>query len=102
MSIKQSDNHAFGIIGIRVHDTNTKEFADTSSKRIFPYKIKEAYAEFYGTIPESIKEGNSVVLDSDKRIISIYDDHESLKVSYVVIRTDSDDLEFVRRHTMFK
>lgn len=104
VSIKRSHNHAFGIIGIRIQDTNTKEFADTSSQRLFPYKIKGAYAEFYGTILESfsIKVGDVVVLDSDKRIINIYDDHNSITVSDVYVDTDGDNLEFVRRHTMFK
>ncbi|RFM32368.1 hypothetical protein [Chitinophaga silvisoli] len=102
VSYKVSNYHAFGIIGIILQDTNTKEFADTSSQRLFPYKIKGAFAEFYGYVPPSIKEGDAVILDSDKRLMNIYDDHNPVIVLNVVVSTESDEMDFVRRYTMFK
>lgn len=97
-----SDNHSFGIIGIKILDTNTKEFADSSIQRIFPYKIKGTYAEFYGFVPQPISVGDTVLLDSDTKKLKIYSNHHGLKVSASRISTDSYNTEFVRRHTKFK
>ncbi|SFW86144.1 hypothetical protein SAMN05661012_05846 [Chitinophaga sancti] len=69
---------------------------------MFPYRIKGTYAEFYGYVPLTVKVGDTVELDADKRRMNIYDSHYGLRVTYVLINTDDEDWEFVRRHTMFK
>lgn len=102
ISYNRSHNHAYGIIVIKITDTNTKEFADSSNYGIIPYKIKGADAEFYGYVPASIKVGNTVILDSDKRIMNIYDNKKFVAVTDVRMSSDIDNVEFVKQNTKFK
>jgi hypothetical protein len=102
MSFQKSDNHAYGIIVIKLTDTNTKEFENDTIPGIFPYKVKGEYAEFYGYIPASIKVGNTVLLDSDKRIMNIYDNNTLLTATDVGVSSETENVLFVKQHTMFK
>jgi len=98
----KSTNHAYGIIKIKVTETNTKAFVDSTSSRLFPYKIKGGYAEFYGYIPVSVKVGHLILLDSDKRKLEISDNNNFIIGSDVRISSDKDNLAFVKLHTMFR
>lgn len=98
----KSDNHAYGIIKIKVTAANTRVYIDSISSRLFPYKMKGDYAEFYGYIPVSVKVGYVVLLDSDARMMKIYDNNNFVAESDVRISSDSDNLAFVKQHTLFK
>ncbi|RBL93165.1 hypothetical protein [Chitinophaga flava] len=102
VSLNVSGNHAYGIIRIKVEKTNTNAFTDSIHSAVFPYKIKEGYAEFYGYVPVTTKTGYDILLDSDKRILEIYDHEKNISTSGVNVSFESDNIMFVNRHTMFK
>ncbi len=56
----------------------------------------------YGTVPAFVKEEDSVILDADKKMMNIYEGHNLLIVLNVVVSIESEDMDFVRRHTIFK
>jgi len=102
ISLDVSGNHAYGIIGISVLTTNKSEFADTMQSVMFPYRLSQGYAEFYGYVPVETKIGFNIELDSDKGIMKIYDNDKLIKETGVAISLQKKNIEFVREHSKFK
>jgi len=102
ISYNRSTNHAFGIIRIKVTESNTKALTDSVSKGLFPYKIKNSFAEFYGYVPASLKVGQKILLESDKRVIEVYDNNVIIWKADVSVSTEENDIAYVNKNTMFK
>lgn len=101
ISLDVSRNHAYGVIGIKVDGANITAFNDSVKSAVFPYKIRNGYAEFYGYVPIEAKVGFRAVLDSDKRILNIYDHDKLVTRSGIAISFEDDNVEFVRRTAKF-
>ncbi|WP_370911866.1 hypothetical protein [Chitinophaga sp. RCC_12] len=97
-----SGNHAYGIIGISVLNTNRNEFADSIQSAIFPYRVSEGYAEFYGYVPIETKIGFTIELDSDKGIMTIFEKDRVVKKTVVAVSLEKTNIEFVRKNSKFK
>ncbi|WP_423735643.1 hypothetical protein [Chitinophaga caseinilytica] len=100
--IKVSGNHAYGVLGIKVASSNVPVFVDSISDAIFPFKIVNDYAEFYGTIILAVKEGQQVTLDTEKRLIEIFDGEKLISRSDVAVSTEEANIRFVKTNTKFK
>lgn len=54
-NIKQSDNHSFGIIQLKLTKSSVEEFDKVIKEGIYPYKIKGNVAELYTSIPDGFQ-----------------------------------------------
>lgn len=102
ISLKVSGNHAYGIIGISVLTTNQNEFVDSMQSVMFPYRLSQGYAEFYGYVPVETKIGFNVELDSDKGIMKIYNNGKLVKETAVAVSLEERNIEFVRKNSKFE
>jgi hypothetical protein len=102
ISLDVSGNHAYGIIGISVLTTNKSEFVDTMQSVMFPYRLSQGYAEFYGYVPVETKIGFNIELDSDKGIMKIYDNNKLVRETAVAVSLERRNIEFVGKHSRFK
>jgi hypothetical protein len=102
ISLDVSGNHAYGIIGISVLTTNKSELVDTVQSVLFPYRLSQGYAEFYGYIPVETKIGFNIVLDSDKGMMKIYDNDKLVRETAVAVSLERKNIEFVAEHSRFK
>lgn len=102
ISLDVSGNHAYGIIGISVLTTNKSELVDSMQSIMFPYRLSQGYAEFYGYVPVETKIGFNIELDSDKGIMKIYDNDKLVRETTVEVSMEERDIEFVRKNSKFK
>jgi hypothetical protein len=102
--IKESRNHNFGILLLKVRAVNIGCFVDTILKAgIFPYKIKGGKAEVYAGIPDGIQKGDEVSVDSDKKtVIYRYVKEDRGYEDYIGIIIDQVNIEYVKEQTTFK
>jgi hypothetical protein len=101
VSLNRSGNHAYGIIGIKVLSTNTNECCDTIKGYLFPYRLSGEYAEFYGYVPNVAEVGDSIVLDSDKKVMDIYANDSLIAKTDVGLSSEESNIKFVSRHSRF-
>ncbi|MBT2620782.1 hypothetical protein [Chryseobacterium sp. ISL-6] len=106
-NIKQSRNHAFGIIQLRLTHSSIKEFNkslnDTVKNGIYPYRIEGSLAELYTIIPGGINEGDSVRLKSCEKNSHYYNvQTKQSSEGYIWVVANSTDIDFVKENTMFK
>ncbi|RAJ83449.1 hypothetical protein CLV59_103417 [Chitinophaga dinghuensis] len=97
-----SSNHAYGIIGISVLTTNKNELVDSAQNFLFPYRLSQEYAEFYGYVPVETKIGFNIELDSDKGIMRIYDGNKLIRETAVAVSFERMNIDFVRKNSKFK
>lgn len=69
---------------------------------MFPYRLSQGYAEFYGYVPVETKVGFIVDLDSDKEIMKIYDNDKLVRETTVAVSMEKRNIEFVRNNSKFK
>ncbi|SEW53521.1 hypothetical protein [Chitinophaga arvensicola] len=100
--LKASGNHDYGIIGIKVSSASINEFYDSIKGAIFPYRLRGEYAEFYGYVPFKAKIGNKIILDSDKRMMDIYDNDTLIIRTDVEVSFEERNMKFVRKNSKFK
>jgi hypothetical protein len=103
LTVKKSRNHDFGIILLHVRSSSSKLFNDTLNKSIYPYKVIGSKAELYTIIPDGVKDGDEVVVDSNKE--TAYYNHVKTKEhdeEYISIVNDPYNLDYVKENTAFK
>lgn len=98
---EQSNNHAFGVIHVKLTNTNTQEFNKSLKKSIYPYRIKGDVAELYCTVSIERKKGDRVKIISNKQTI-YYNSQNSKEEGSISIIVDPYNIDFVKEHTMFK
>lgn len=103
IGIKQSDNHAFGIISLQVTRSSVKDFNDKLENGIYPYRIQGNIAELYTIIPDGIQEGDIVNLKSkEKNSHFYYVKTKQKSEGYIWVITEPLDINFVKENTIFK
>jgi hypothetical protein len=106
VDIKQSNNHAFGIIRLELTESSIGEFdkkiKDTLKNGIYPYRIKGTQAELYTIIPDGIDEGDIVKLKSSEKNSNYYNvkTKENSHGEIWMITSDT-DINFVKENTIF-
>jgi len=98
---EQSDNHAFGVIHLKLTKSNTPEFNKIIKNGIYPYRIKGDIAELYCTVSVERKKGDIVKLVSNEQTI-YYNPQDSKEEGSLFIITDTYNIAFVKKNTMFK
>ncbi|MCJ7932442.1 MAG: hypothetical protein MUW56_02095 [Chryseobacterium sp.] len=98
---EQSDNHAFGVIHLKLTKSNTQEFNKVIKEGIYPYRIKGDIAELYCTVSVDRKKGDIVKLVSEEQIV-YYNPQNSKEEGSIFIITDPYNIDFVKEHTVFK
>lgn len=107
VDIKQSRNHAFGIIRLELTESSTGEFDkkinDTLKNGIYPYRIKGAQAELYTVIPDGIDEEDIVKLKSSEKKCHYYNvKTKQNSEGYIWMITNDTDIDFIKENTIFK
>nr|WP_315035465.1 hypothetical protein [uncultured Chryseobacterium sp.] len=98
---EQSNNHSFGVVHLKLTKSNTKEFNKIIKKGIYPYRIKGDMAELYCTISVERRKGDIVKLVSNEQTI-YYNPKNSKEEGSIFIIVDPYNIDFVKKHTMFK
>lgn len=99
--IKISNNHSFGILTIDIFNSTVTDFSKKISQGMYPYQIKGNKAEVYLPVFIERQIGDSVKVDSDKQMI-YYKGKKTQDQGEVYIITEPIDINFVKKHTMFK
>jgi hypothetical protein len=102
-NLNVSGNHAFGILQLKITETNRNLFKSSLGSEIYPYTIKDSVAEIYTHIalPE-IEKGYKVVVNSNNQTITVYDGYKFLyewEISMVIGETD---MEFVKKYSILQ
>lgn len=98
---KISNNHDFGILQLKVTDSNSSSFNYKSDDFLYPYKIKDSVAEIYTHI-STIQKGFKIALNSNEKTIKIYNDNDFLQELEIAMIYEETDMNFVRKNTIFK
>ena len=100
-SFKASDNHAFGIIRLKLIHCNVKDFDNILPAGIYPYQVKDSIAELYCTVSIKRKIGDVVKVVSNNQII-YYNPATSKEIGNLYITTSPYDMDFMKKHTIFE
>lgn len=95
---KRSDNHAFGIIGVELTKSNIKNFDRTINLNMFPYKIKNGYAEVYATVSVERKTGEIIKVISDSSTI-FYNPSYSNEMGSLFLISDAVNKKFIENNS---
>lgn len=99
LDLKVSKNHLFGIIKLKVDNTNTKMFLPPDTN-MYPYKIKDSIAEVYHYISNDLKKGIRVEVNSNDRIISFYNGETFMYDLDMWIITEKENIKFIKENTV--
>ena len=99
--LKISENHAFGIIGLEITESNIKNFEKKLGKKIFPYKIRNSYAEIYATVNIERKNGEIVEVVSDSSTI-YYNPQNTNELGDLFLISDPINIKFIKENTKIK
>jgi len=99
--LKASDNHAFGIIELKITKSNVKDFNKIFKNGIYPYRIKGNLAELYCTVSIERKLGDMVKVVSNESTI-YYNAEKDTEQGSIYIITDIYNINFVKENTIFK
>jgi hypothetical protein len=102
LSIKQSNNHDFGIILLDVDSANVKEFIDTLKNGFYPYRVEHGKAELYATISDGISIGDKVIINSNERKATYYYHKSNQRFEGFLNVITGFNLEYVKENTSFK
>ena len=100
---KQSNNHAFGVIYLKLTKNNTQSFNKIWTKGIYPYRINGDIAELYTTIPDGLQKLDSYIINSNAHVYRYTEkiDNKSFTSDLYII-VDPYDIDFVKANTLFK
>ncbi|WP_226065473.1 hypothetical protein [Kaistella polysaccharea] len=96
--LKRSDNHAFGIIGVELTKSNIKNFDRKINSNMFPYKIKNGYAEVYATVSVERKTGEIIKVISDSSTI-YYNPNYSNEMGSLFLISDPINKRFIENNS---
>lgn len=99
--IQVSNNHAFGILELKIIQSNVKEFDQKPKNGIYPYKIRNGIAELYGTVSIERKAGDYVKVVSNEHII-YFNPQDSKEKGSLYLLSDPNNIDFVKKNTCFK
>lgn len=97
-----SNNHAFGIMQLKIDKTNKTKFNPIVNDKLFPYAINDSIAEIYHFIPLELKKGYKAIIKSNTKTISFYDKDRFLFEWEISIVSSETDKKFVKENTILK
>ena len=101
-SYTKSNNHSFGIVKFKVVKSNKRRVDFSKSEFLFPYRLEDDYAEFYGYVPIEIKVGQTINLNSDEKSAKFYENNKKLAEVILTISNEKQNIEYVKGNTTFK
>lgn len=102
-NLNVSENHAFGILQLKILETNNNSYNFKAQNYIFPYQIKDSIAEIYTHISTlEIKKGYRAVVNSNNKTITVFDGAKLLYEWDIYIVKDETDINFVKENTIFE
>lgn len=103
IQINESRNHSFGIISLKLSQSNVNYFNDKLKNGTYPYRIQENTAEIYTIIPDGLNNGDVVRLNSSEQNAHYYNVKTKKKSEgYIWVITNSTDTEFIKENSIFK
>lgn len=103
IKINESRNHAFGIINLKLTQSNVNKFNNELPNGIYPYRIQGNIAEIYTVIPDGLNNGDIVSLKSLEQNAHFYNIKTKEKSEGLIwVVTNSTDIEFIKENTIFK
>ncbi|MEO3404621.1 hypothetical protein AAFN85_12010 [Mucilaginibacter sp. CAU 1740] len=103
INTKVSNNHAFGIIYLKLKSTNTTKFIKSAPKAEFPYRINGDKAELYTTIGDGLAPGDSISVISDSVRAIFYQLKSRQKYeSFIEVIKDPFNIEFINDNNFIK
>lgn len=104
IALARSNNHAFGIIQLKLTKCNVKAFHKTLSTKFttwyYPYQIQDSIAELYCSVSSMRKIGDFVKVVSNQKTI-YYNPATSKETGHLYLTNSSYDRDFVKEHTVF-
>jgi hypothetical protein len=98
---KISNNHCFGILKLKITESNRPFFECKSKKIFYPYKIKDTIAEIYIHICD-IQNGFKVKLNSNNKTVTVLKGNDILQELEIAMVHEDTDINFARKNTIFK
>lgn len=98
---EKSNNHAFGVLKLKLTKSNTQQFNKILTKGIYPYRINGDVAELYCTVSVERKKGDKIKLVSNEQTI-YYNPEKSTEKGSIFIIVDPYNIDFVKANTLFK
>jgi len=103
LNVQKSNNHDFGIILLKVDSSNAVEFNKSLHQEMYPYRIRGGEAELYTTIPDGIKKGDIVMINSNQQVVWYFYLQSGQKFDGALqIVTDGFNMDYIRANTAFK
>ncbi|SIT19092.1 hypothetical protein [Chryseobacterium gambrini] len=100
---EQSNNHAFGVIHLKLTKSNVQKFNKTIKNNIYPYRIQGTIAELYTTIPDGLQKLDVYKVSSNTHQYTItYKSNNKSYTSDLYIIKDPYNIDFVKENTIFK
>ncbi|TPD65397.1 hypothetical protein [Flavobacterium microcysteis] len=98
--LKISRNHDFGVITIKIKETNRKEFNPIlNAKYLFPYAIKDSVAEIYITVSSNLKKGDFVKVDSNNEEAIFSNASGIIYRGQILITSEETNIDFVKENS---
>ena len=103
IDLKESNNHSFGIITLKLIKQNVDYYNKNLDRGAFPYKIRGEIAELYTAIPDGIEKGDYYSVDSNNKIY-IYKQELNNKEykSKLYIILNGSDMKFIEKYSVIK
>ena len=100
---EQSDNHAFGVIHLKLTKSNTPEFNKIIKNGIYPYRINGDIAEIYTTISADLDYYDTISVNSKSHEIEFKATKSHKRyVSDLYVIEDPGNIKYVKKKTDFE
>ncbi|MFL9834100.1 hypothetical protein [Chryseobacterium terrae] len=98
--LRVSNNHAFGIIQLKLTESSVNIFNDSLQSGIYPYKILGDVAEVYTTISGDLDYNDTISVKSKEIIYEQTESHPKY-ISGLNVIEDSGNIKYVKKKTFF-
>lgn len=103
VDFRTSNNHAFGLIRLKLTESSVVTFNDNLKKGIYPYRINGDIAEIYTTISDGLDYNDTISVNSKSHEIEFKETKNHKKfVSELYVIEDFDNIKFVKEKTEFQ
>ena len=94
---KISKNHDFGIITLKIIESNSENFDPIIDDKLYPYAIRDSVAEIYGTVSYNLKKGDLVEVDSNSQEVVFSNVTGVIYSDQISILSEETNIEFVKK-----
>ena len=92
-----SGGHGFGIIRFKVLKSNIQIFNAFQNGKVYFYNINGEDGEIYSYVPASLRKGDMVYVDSEKRKLLYYRNTKLLTEGDFMLITEDNWIEYVKK-----